>query len=102
MAWHSWYADESAKKDHPVTLKMVAKAWIKKIKLKFLIPILIVSVFVIDLTGVVLHFNEIDFHTKFQYPLEGDIRKYMEQLRLGREMEQVNMIFTCTPDKLAA
>ena len=54
------------------------------------------AVFLIDLSGVLLHLYEQDFDTKFDYPLNGDIRKYMEQLRLGRELEQVRLIFKDT------
>jgi hypothetical protein len=48
------------------------------------------AVFLIDLSGVLIHLYEKDYDTKFDYPLKGDIRKYMEQLRLGRELEQVD------------
>jgi hypothetical protein len=41
------------------------------------------------MSGVLVHYYEMDFETKFDYPLKGDIRKYMEQLRLGQELEQV-------------
>ena len=56
----------------------------------------VLAVFLIDLSGVLLHLYEQDFDTKFDYPLNGDIRKYMEQLRLGRELEQVRLIFQDT------
>jgi hypothetical protein len=46
-------------------------------------------VFLIDMSGVLVHYYEMDFETKFDYPLKGDVRKYMEQLRLGQELEQV-------------
>jgi len=45
------------------------------------------------MSGVLVHYYEMDFETKFDYPLKGDIRKYMEQLRLGQELEQVKKIF---------
>ena len=48
------------------------------------------AVFLIDLSGVLVHLYEQDFDSKFDYPLNGDIRRYMEQLRLGRELEQVS------------
>ena len=53
----------------------------------------VLAVFLVDLSGVLLHLNERDFYAKFDYPLNGDIRKYMEQLRLGRELEQVGSLF---------
>ena len=62
-----------------------------KFKQSFNLQFQVVAVFLIDLSGVLVHYYEKDFDTKFDYPLKGDIRKYMEQLRLGQELEQVKI-----------
>ena len=41
MSWQRWLEDESRKKDHPVTTKMIVAAVLKKIRLKYLIPALV-------------------------------------------------------------
>ena len=43
-----------------------------------------------DVNGNLLY--EEDFDKSFDYPLKGDIRKYMEQLRLGKELDQVYLV----------
>lgn len=58
-------------------------------RLKYLIPAVIFGVILIDQTGMLLHISEKDFHTEFQYPMKGDIRILMEQLRMGKELDQV-------------
>jgi hypothetical protein len=41
MSWRRWYEEESRKKDHPVTPKMICEILIRKIRLKFFIPFLV-------------------------------------------------------------
>ena len=90
MSLQRWFEDSKRKKDQQsLTFQMVFSVVQKKMRLKVFIPFLIIAVFLIDISGVLLHFYEIDFDTKFEYPLKGDVRKYMEQLRLGQELEQV-------------
>lgn len=88
MVWDRAYPDDRTK-DRPVTFAMVLTICLNKIRLKYLIPSIILAVFLIDLSGLLLHWYEKDYETQFNYPLKGDIRKYMEQLRMGRELEQV-------------
>ena len=52
----------------------------------------VLAVFLVDMSGVLVHMYEEDFDKSFDYPLKGDIRKYMEQLRLGKELDQVYLV----------
>ena len=52
----------------------------------------VIAVFLVDMSGVLVHMYEEDFDKSFDYPLKGDIRKYMEQLRLGKELDQVYLV----------
>jgi len=69
----------------------LTQVWLSNIthRLKYLIPAVLLGVILVDQTGVLLHMSEKDFHTEFQYPLKGDIKVYMEQLRMGKELDQV-------------
>ncbi len=96
MSLQRWFEDSKRKKDQQsITFQMVFSVVQKKMRLKVFIPLIMIAVFLIDISGVLLHFYEIDFDSKFEYPLKGDVRKYMEQLRLGRELEQVKYKLLC-------
>lgn len=42
-------------------------------------------IFLVDYSGLLLHFHSKDYHKDFKYPLEDDIEPLMEQLRRGQE-----------------
>ncbi|XP_067141216.1 beta-1,3-galactosyltransferase brn [Centruroides vittatus] len=54
----------------------------KKIKLKYII-FCVVLVFLLDFFGTFTHFFELDYHTKFVYPLDIDIRDVLFKLKNG-------------------
>lgn len=54
-----------------------------KVKLKYLVPLLVLAVFLCDFMGVFVHFREADYHSQFTYPLEGDIDTWVGQLKRG-------------------
>ena len=54
-----------------------------RVKLKYLIPGLVALCFLLDYLGAFTHFFELDYHTAFEYPLEGDVRKWAEQVSLS-------------------
>ena len=53
-----------------------------RVKLKYFIPGLISLCFLLDYLGAFTHFFELDYKTSFEYPIEGDIRKWAEQVSL--------------------
>ena len=57
---------------------------IARIKIKYLIPICIILYFLLDDFGAFLHIFEKDF-SNFEYPLEGDILKWIGQLQNGEK-----------------
>ena len=54
-----------------------------RVKLKYFIPGLISLCFLLDYLGAFTHFFELDYKTSFEYPIEGDIRKWAEQVSLS-------------------
>lgn len=60
-----------------------------RVKLKYYaFLLLILLIFLVDYMGFMLHFRELDFDAKFRYPLEGDIQKWMTQLKKGESPDQ--------------
>ncbi len=39
---------------------------------------------IIDQSGLMSHYHAEDYYSKFDYPLTGDIKKYMEQMKRGQ------------------
>lgn len=56
-----------------------------KVRLKHLIPLLVVSYFLCDYMGVFVHYRELDYYADFSYPLEGDIHSWVEAMKKGEE-----------------
>ena len=54
-----------------------------RVKLKYFIPGLISLCFLLDYLGAFTHFFELDYKTSFEYPIEGDIRKWAEQVSVS-------------------
>ena len=59
----------------------------RAVKIKHLgfIAAIFLLIFVIDKTGILLHYYSKDYYKEFTYPLEGDIRESMDQLRRGED-----------------
>ena len=53
-----------------------------RVKLKYFVPGLVAFCFLLDYFGAFTHFFELDYHASFEYPLEGDVRKWAEQVSL--------------------
>jgi len=54
-----------------------------RVKLKYFVPGFVAFCFLLDYLGAFTHFFELDYHAAFEYPLEGDVRKWAEQLKRG-------------------
>ncbi len=54
-----------------------------RVKLKYLVPGVVALCFLLDYLGAFTHFFEQDFHKEFEYPLEGNVKKWAEQLKRG-------------------
>ena len=51
----------------------------------FVVFIIGIVIFLIDYTGLLLHYHSKDFNKDFKYPLDVDIEPLMEQLKRGQE-----------------
>ena len=53
-----------------------------RVKLKYFVPGFVAFCLLLDYLGAFTHFFELDYHSSFEYPLEGDVRKWAEQVSL--------------------
>ena len=51
----------------------------------FLLLGVFIVILIFDQSGLLLHLNAKDFNKEFEYPMQGNIEPYMEQLRSGQE-----------------
>jgi hypothetical protein len=60
-----------------------------RIKLKYLsLPTLAALFLILDYLGAFTHVLELDYHTVFSYPLDGDVTKWAEQMKKGASPDQ--------------
>ncbi len=61
--------------------KMARKFY--SIKLKYLLPVIVLLFLACDYMGVFVHPRELDYYKDFSYPLEGDIQSWIEAKKKG-------------------
>jgi len=54
--------------------------FMSRLKIKYVI-VTVLIIITLQYFGVFTHMFELDFYTSFSYPLEGDVQKYVQQLR---------------------
>lgn len=66
--------------------------WCLRFRIKYVVAVCL-SLFVLDYFGAFTHYFEADFYKEFNYPLEGDVLKYADQVRQGKkpEVDPINL-----------